>query len=139
MKHFYNLFRDKAGNLAKNSSYDTIYGQPGSPFRDRVQGSGRYDTFYTKLFGWTATAIPSASLLETHSPKGIPGHITALGHEPHQYVTLYIEVDEIDEILARIEAAGGKKLMAPQPLPDGKRFAWFNDPGGNIVALITKA
>jgi predicted enzyme related to lactoylglutathione lyase len=40
--------------------------------------------------------------------------------------------------LTRIEAAGGKKLMAPQPLPDGKRFAWFNDPGGNIVALITK-
>ena len=94
--------------------------------------------FYTKMFGWTATPIPQAALLDTHSTKGVPGHITALGHEPHQYVTFYIEVDDIDETLTRIEAAGGKKLVGPVPLPDGKRFAWFKDPGGNMVALITK-
>ncbi|MBS1659656.1 MAG: VOC family protein [Bacteroidetes bacterium] len=95
--------------------------------------------FYTKIFGWTATPIPSASLLDTHSTKGIPGHITSLGHEPHQYVTVYIEVEDIPETLTRIEAAGGHKLLGPIPLPDGKKFAWFKDPGGNIMALITKA
>ena len=95
-------------------------------------------SFYTNLFGWTATSIPSASLLDTHSTKGVPGHITALGHEPHQYVTFYIEVDDIADTLTRIEAASGKKLVGPIPLPDGKKFAWFQDPGGNMVALITK-
>ena len=94
--------------------------------------------FYTHIFGWTATSIPSASLLDTHSTKGVPGHITALGHEPHQYVTFYIEVDDITETLGRIEAAGGKKVVGPIPLPDGKKFAWFSDPGGNMVGLITK-
>src|ERR1051325_1107253 len=92
--------------------------------------------FYTKIFGWTASPIPSASILDTHSTKGIPGHIPSLGHEPHQYVTVYIEVDDIPETLTRIEAAGGKKLLGPIPLPDGKKFAWFKDPGGNIMALI---
>lgn len=95
--------------------------------------------FYTKIFGWSTTPIPSGALLDTHSTKGIPGHITSLGHEPHQYVTVYIEVDDITETLTRITAAGGQKLVGPIPLPDGKNFAWFKDPGGNIMALITKA
>jgi hypothetical protein len=76
--------------------------------------------------------------LETHSTKGIPGHITTLGHEPRQYVTFYIEVDDIVDTLTRITAAGGKKVVGPVPLPDGKKFAWFADPGGNMIGLITK-
>ena len=95
-------------------------------------------TFYTELFGWKANPIPYASLLDTQSEKGIPGHITALGHEPHQYVTFYIEVDDIGGTLTRIEAEGGKRLVGPVPLPDGKQFAWFSDPGGNMVGLITR-
>jgi predicted enzyme related to lactoylglutathione lyase len=94
--------------------------------------------FYTDIFGWTATPIPSASLLDTHSTKGVQGHITSLGHEPHQYVTFYIEVDDIDEMLSRIEKSGGKKLVPPVPLPDGRKFAWFGDPGGNMIGIITK-
>lgn len=94
--------------------------------------------FYSGLFGWAPTATPYASLLEMNSKAGIGGHITALGHEPQQYVTFYIEVKDIDEMLKRIEAAGGKKLIAPVPLPDGRKFAWFTDPGGNMVGLITK-
>jgi predicted enzyme related to lactoylglutathione lyase len=94
--------------------------------------------FYSGLFGWTPTATPYASLLEMNTAEGIPGHITALGHEPHQYVTFYIQVEDIDEALTRVGAAGGKKLVGPVPLPDGKKFAWFSDPGGNMVGLITK-
>jgi predicted enzyme related to lactoylglutathione lyase len=95
-------------------------------------------SFYSTLFGWAATPIPYASLLETQSPKGIGGHITALGHEPNQYVTFYIEVEDIDLKLTQVEAAGGKKLVGPVSLPDGKKFAWFSDPGGNMVGLITE-
>ncbi|HVU94778.1 MAG TPA: hypothetical protein VHE34_06115 [Puia sp.] len=38
----------------------------------------------------------------------------------------------------QIEGAGGKRVIGPVPLPDGKKFAWFRDPGGNTVGLITK-
>ena len=94
--------------------------------------------FYTGIFNWAATTMPMASLLDTQSTKGATGHITALGHEPHQYVLFYIEVEDINEKLAQIEGAGGKKVIGPVPLPDGKKFAWFRDPGGNTVGLITK-
>ncbi len=94
--------------------------------------------FYTSLFGWTAANAGVAAYLNTNSTEGIQGHITSLGHEPHQYITFYIQVDNIADQLQKIEAAGGKKLVGPVTLPTGQQFAWFKDPGGNIVGLITK-
>lgn len=93
--------------------------------------------FYTGLFGWAPTPIPYASLLQTNTTEGIQGHITALGHEPHQYVTFYIRTDDIEDCLRRIEAAGGKKVLGPVPLPDKRQFAWFTDPEGNMIGLTT--
>jgi predicted enzyme related to lactoylglutathione lyase len=95
-------------------------------------------TFYAELFGWTPTGIPMASLLNTNTTEGIQGHITSLGHEPHNYSIFYIQVDDINGHLGKIEAAGGKKLVGPVTLPDGKQFAWFKDPEGNMVGLVTK-
>lgn len=95
--------------------------------------------FYTELFGWGKTPVPQSSLLNTNSAEGIQGHITSLGHEPHQYVTFYIQVEDIEAMLTKITAAGGTKIIGPIPLPDKTQFAWFKDPEGNMVALITKA
>jgi uncharacterized protein len=93
--------------------------------------------FYTKLFGWTPTTTPPvASFLNTNSTEGIQGHITALGHEPQQYITFYIRVENIVDSLAKIEEAGGKKVLGPFPLPDKQQFAWFRDPEGNMVGLL---
>lgn len=94
--------------------------------------------FYSKLFGWTPTSIPMASLLQTNNPEGIQGHITSLGHEPHNYTIFYIQVENINDSLAQIESAGGRQLIGPVTLPDGKQFAWFKDPEGNTAGLITK-
>lgn len=94
--------------------------------------------FYADLFGWTPTGIPMASLLNTNAAEGIQGHITSLGHEPHNYTTFYIQVEDINGHLEKIETAGGKKLVGPVTLPDGKQFAWFKDPEGNMVGLVTK-
>jgi predicted enzyme related to lactoylglutathione lyase len=93
--------------------------------------------FYSDVFGWTPTPIPSASLIDTNSSSGIQGHIASLGHEPHQYVTFYIQASDITGCLATIEENGGKKLVGPVPLPDGRQFAWFRDPEGNVIGLIT--
>lgn len=95
--------------------------------------------FYTGLFGWSKTSVPYASMLDTNASGAISGQITSLGHEPHQYVTFYIQVENMDETLGKIEKAGGTKVVGPIPLPDKSQFAWFKDPEGNMVALITKA
>jgi hypothetical protein len=65
----------------------------------------------------------------------VTGHITALGHEPHNYVTVYVQVDDIDAYLAKAQGLGGKKLVGPIDIPTGA-FAWMSDPEGNLIGLF---
>jgi uncharacterized protein len=113
-------------------------GNPVVHFEIGCKDLDKTTSFYTGLFGWAPVSIPQASLINTNSSQGIQGHITALGHEPHNYVTFYIQVEDINGSLAKIESAGGKKLIGPVTLPDNKQFAWFSDPEGNMVGLVTK-
>jgi predicted enzyme related to lactoylglutathione lyase len=94
-------------------------------------------SFYTNVFGWTPTESQYANKINTNSEKGIQGHIVALGHEPHQFVNIYIQVDDINHYIAEVEKAGGKKLLGPIPLPENQQFAWVTDPAGNTIGLIT--
>jgi len=94
--------------------------------------------FYEKVFGWKTDPGPMGSIdtgaSEAGLGAGIPGHIAALGHEPHQFTHFYIETDDVAESLSQVEAAGGKTVVPPVPLPHGT-FAWFSDVEGNIVGL----
>jgi uncharacterized protein len=94
--------------------------------------------FYTSLFGWTPTSAGLASYINTNSTEGIQGHITSLGHEPYNYVTFYIQVDDIGKHLQKIQSAGGQKVVGPITLPTGQQFALFKDLDGNVVGLLTK-
>ncbi len=93
--------------------------------------------FYQNLFGWSATGIPFANLINTGVTDGIQGQITALGHEPHNYVLVYIVVDDIDAHFEQVVSEGGQKVIGPITLPGGKQFAWFKDPEGNMLGLVT--
>jgi uncharacterized protein len=113
-----------------------LQGNPVVHFEVGCRDLEKTASFYTGLFGWTPLSVPMATLLTTNSSEGIQGHITALGHEPHQYVTFYVQVEDIVDCLQRIEQAGGKKLVGPFPLPPNRQFAWFADPEGNMVGLV---
>jgi len=89
--------------------------------------------FYSGVFGWEVDAGPMG-MINTGSTSGIPGHIAALGHEPHQFTHFYIETDDVAASLKSVEAAGGKTIVPPVPIPTGT-FAWFADVEGNIVGL----
>jgi uncharacterized protein len=122
-----------------NQSSESAGGCPVVHFEVGCKDLEKTTAFYTDLFGWSKTSVPYASMLNTNVPGAISGQITSLGHEPHQYVTFYIQVENITETLSKVEKAGGTKLVGPIPLPDKSQFAWFKDPEGNMVALITKA
>lgn len=89
--------------------------------------------FYAKLFDWQIQAQGPAAMIDTGG--GITGHITALGHEPHNYVTVYVQVDDIPAYLAKAQGLGGKKIVGPIDIPTGS-FAWMSDPEGNLIALF---
>jgi len=93
--------------------------------------------FYSGVFGWAAPINGPAANINTQSHEGIQGHIAALGHEPPNYITFYIQVNDIAAYLEKIIDKGGKKIVGPIALPTGQQFAWFNDPAGNIVGLLT--
>lgn len=94
--------------------------------------------FYRDVFNWTIITKDNSASIDTGKESGIPGHITELGHDPRKYINIYIETETIANDLKLIESKGGKKLVGPIDLPDGRTFAWFQDVAGNTVGLITK-
>lgn len=104
-------------------------------FEIGCRDSAKTKSFYAGVFGWTV----NPELHIDTGGEGIGGHIASLGHEPHQYTLFYIQVDDIPAYLAKVEAAGGKKIVGPVPIPGKGAFAWFSDPGGNTVGLWTSA
>jgi predicted enzyme related to lactoylglutathione lyase len=99
----------------------------------------RTRSFFSKVFDWeiSQSAETPSLTIQTGSERGISGHITSLGHEPHHYINVYIEVDDVTAYLKKIEAEGGTVHVGPIDLPDGRTFAWFKDPDDNLLALIT--
>ena len=106
-------------------------------FEIGCRDKSKTSAFYRDVFGWDIQEDGPSNSVNTGSDQGINGHITALGHEPHNYINIYIEVDDVESYLVSLEERGGKRMVGPIPLPDGSTFAWFNDPDGNIVGLIS--
>ena len=94
--------------------------------------------FYSSLFGWTAQQMGPAAMIQTGSQQGIQGHITQLGHEPFKYTIFYVQVDSIEDALAKAESLGGKTVVPKVDIPMGS-FAWISDPDGNTVGLWKNA
>lgn len=93
--------------------------------------------FYEKVFGWSSSEAPFNTEISTGGDKGIDGAITALGHEPHNYVMIYMEVPNVDDACDKIKSEGGKITVGPVEIPGDKgKFAWFNDPEGNLLAIF---
>ena len=105
-------------------------GAPIVHFEIGGRDSDKTAAFYRELFDWQIEQMGPAAMIATGSAAGIDGHVSAPGHEPHDYVTVYAEVDDIPACLARAEALGGKTII-----PGQGHFAWFTDIDGNIIGL----
>jgi len=115
-------------------------GRPVVHFEIGCRDRQRSQAFYQQLFDWTTEPYGPSSLgIRTGSESGIQGHITSLGHEPHQYTMFYVEVEDIPAHLAKVESLGGRTLIPELPIPGGGHFAWFADPDGNTIGLLKPA
>ena len=99
--------------------------------RDRVAASGFYGTALARITRADIEAGP-ATMIRTGGDVG--GHFTALGHEPHNFVTVYVLVNDVAAYLDKAESLGGKRVVGPVDIPLGT-FAWFRDPDGNFIGL----
>ena len=110
-------------------------GQPVVHFEIGCRNMGKVKEFYATMFGWKMTSMGPAEMIDTDSKSGIAGHLTALGHEPHNFVNVYVEVDDLPKYLEKATSLGGRTIVPPVDIPGQGSFAWFADVEGNTIGL----
>jgi predicted enzyme related to lactoylglutathione lyase len=113
-------------------------GHPVVHFEIGCRDRAKSQQFFGELFGWHVQPNDPAAAIDTGSHQGIPGHITALGHEPQHYTIFYVEVDDVQAALNKAISLGGKTVVPPIKMPAGT-FAWFADLDGNTIGLLKRA
>ena len=106
-------------------------------FEIGCRDSASTQEFLSQLFGWNITPMGPAAMIDTGQipgVSGITGHITSLGHEPHNYVTVYVQVEDVEAHMAKAVELGGKRLVQPVKIPTGT-FAWIADREGTVIGL----
>lgn len=96
-------------------------------------------TFYSDVFGWKVDASNPMNygIVDTDSEEGISGGISSPeegGGE--EFITFYVQVDDPQAYLDKIEKAGGRTLIPVTEIPNMMTFAQFEDPQGNRVGLV---
>ena len=92
--------------------------------------------FYAKAFGWTISAAgPTYALVEAVE-GGFGGGLMQTHGDMAPYVTVYIQVDDLDTALDEVMDLGGSPLVPPTVINDAASFALFRDPEGNVVGLL---
>ena len=114
-------------------------------FEIGVRDARKAADFYSKLFDWKmeppadpAIAAANPQVIRMRTGGDVGGHLNTLGHEPHNYTIFYVMVDDVAGTIARAEAAGGKRLVGPAPVPGAGTFAWIKDPEGNVIGVYTE-
>jgi hypothetical protein len=73
---------------------------------------------------------------DTHS--GVGGGFSPISdNNPAGSVIVYIDTEDIDATLAKVQQLGGKVLVPRTEIPDMGWFAIFFDPSKNRVGLFT--
>ena len=110
-------------------------GAPVVHFEIGCKNSEKTVGFYSKLFDWKVEQYGPAAMINTGDSTGIMGHINSLGHEPHNYVCIYAQVDDLPASIKKAESLGGKAMIPPTEVPGMGHFAWIKDPEGTIFGL----
>jgi len=98
--------------------------------------------FYTDVIGWDIEEMDMPQgkyyvLKSDGSPVGgIMGKPEGYEQVPNHWGT-YITVDDVDETLAKAEAAGGKAVYPPMDVPGVGRMCAISDKHGAVVSIIT--
>jgi predicted enzyme related to lactoylglutathione lyase len=92
--------------------------------------------FFAKAFGWTMTDAGPEYTLVAPVDGGLGGGIMQTRAGMPSYVTIYIQVDDIDAKLAEIAELGGHTVVPPTQINADATFAMFADPSGNVIGLL---
>jgi predicted enzyme related to lactoylglutathione lyase len=132
---------DKGGSMSKN---------PVVHFEMPYKDAKRVAEFYSKVFGWnmadtgeqmghyvTAATAETDENRMVKTPGTINGGFYSLQMAPQSTApSVVISVNDLQEAIKNIEAAGGKMLGEPQEIPGIGLWVSFTDSEGNRVSVL---
>jgi uncharacterized protein len=96
--------------------------------------------FYGGLFDWRLEDMSEMPYTVADPGGGEDGLRGGIGPDPSGgpgHVTFYVEVDELESSLARVDELGGRKVAGPIDIPTA-RIALFTDPEGHLIGLLER-
>ena len=121
-------------------------GQPVVHFEIVGKDAETLQRYYSDLFGWQIDAanpmgygIVAREGNTNADGVGIGGGIAAGPEGYAGHVTFYVEVPDVEAVLAKAESLGGSRMMGPETVMDGVEIGLFNDPEGHVVGLVRSA
>jgi catechol 2,3-dioxygenase-like lactoylglutathione lyase family enzyme len=117
-----------------------------------VDDVARAEEFYGSAFGWrrslawpdtyTELALSDVDRLGLYRRDGFAeeagAHPVKVGPGKQTGTELYVRVDDIEEAIGRLRAAGARPLSPRAPREWGDEAAYFADPDGNVVAVARR-
>lgn len=100
--------------------------------------------FYKALFDWPVGLGEPVHTYAQHShlpaPNGGIGGGIGATEESVPFVTVYVEVDDLDEICESARALGAEVVLPPTTIPEinDLRIARIRDPHGNLVGVVER-
>ena len=92
--------------------------------------------FYADVFGWNLDTNNPGGYGLHRGGNGVTSGIGAASNGQPAGVTFYVDADDPEGTLRRVETAGGKILMPLTEVAPETNIALFADPEGHIVGLM---
>jgi predicted enzyme related to lactoylglutathione lyase len=94
--------------------------------------------FYGEAFGWKMHVVqPGAyTMIASKGESGLGGGFADTRGGFPDYVTVYVEVDDILAVMDRAPACGGKKLMGPFQASETLTVGFVTDPAETMIGLM---
>ena len=95
-------------------------------------------SFYGELFDWKIDSNNPMNygIVSSQREGSIGGGVGASQEGQPGHVTFYVEVNDLQAHLDKVEQMGGKTVLPVTEIPDMVTFAIFADPEGNMVGLV---
>jgi predicted enzyme related to lactoylglutathione lyase len=97
---------------------------------------GRATTFYGALFGWQIAAPPGFDNYPMwQAPNKVSGGGFGQREDGFTSPRSYVEVDSIDDIIAKAKELGGSVAVQKSPISETSWYAVIKDTEGNSMGL----
>jgi uncharacterized protein len=118
-------------------------GQAVVHFEIMGKDAAKLRSFYSELFGWNVDAnnpmnygMVDGDENKNADGAGIGGGIGEMPMDAPGYVTVYVEVPDVEAALAKAERLGATRLMGPESPMEGLTIGLFSDPEGHPFGLV---